>query len=180
MSVAIFVEGPADQLVLSKLLGDIGPKKAKLIVAGGRDAAWPRAQQHLLLKGEPAALVIDADTNNRQAAQNQVRELEYYFRMVTPDAHFKIIQFVPQIEVIFFECPKPLERYLIKPLSGEIELAGRYAPKEILGKLMTDFSKFVRQLSDDDLKSLRELEPIKSLREFILGAGVQHQRLAHV
>src|SRR3954465_848280 len=127
--ITVFVEGPSDQVLLSRLVSDLGQEEEiRLVASGGRDAARPLARKQLLVARDPVALVIDSDTTDSMRVAQQQRDLEDYLRWGAQGVGFAVIQFVPEIEVIFFQKPAVLRRALGQELDGSAVIAGKFAP----------------------------------------------------
>ncbi len=172
MKLLVLVEGPLDQKILELLLGDLAANHPlRLANAGGHNAARPLARKHMVIHHEPVALVLDADTQDESRVRAQQRELEDYLRWGASGVPFCVLQFVPAIEVIFFECPEPLERILGRRLPEETKVAGRFAPRQLLeslaGSSFQNTSDLLKRLDENDLQKLRSHATIESLREFV-------------
>jgi hypothetical protein len=171
--ITVFAEGHSDEVVLSRLVSDLVPaEEIRLVASGGRDAARPLARKQLLLTREPVALVIDSDTTDSMRVAQQQRDLEDYLRWGAQGAGFAVIQFVPEIEVIFFQQPAVLRRALGQDIDASAVIAGKFAPAAMLKQLMAQagidsFSTLVARLDEADLAELRTVEPVAALRRFL-------------
>lgn len=177
MMVHIVVEGPFDQQLIERLLTDL-PSRGQYVLhsVGGRDAARPLARRYLIVNREPVAFVIDADVKDEQRVRQQQRDFEDYFLWGGQGIPFEVIQFVPEIEAIFFEQPGPLERLLGRPLDEQTSFAGRFAPKEMLRRLGPELSiaepeQLLSILTEGDLQLLRKQKDIARLRRFVMNEG---------
>lgn len=80
--------------------------------------------------------------------------------------------FVPELEVLFFEQPGPLERLLGRPLDAQGKVAGRVAPREMLHSLGAELgiahrSDLLGRLIEEDLRQLRSQKTVAELRAFV-------------
>lgn len=169
--ITIFVEGPTDELLLSRLLDDLGGL-LRIVVTGGRDAARPLARKQLLVAKEPVALVIDSDTTDPMRIAQQQRDLEDYLRFGAQGVPFAVIQFVPEAEGILFQNPAVLRNALGREPDESALVAGKFAPRAMVKQLMArngndDFASVVARLGEADLREIRRLEPVATLRKFI-------------
>jgi hypothetical protein len=174
MKLSIIVESSFHQQLLGRLLADLPQADSFRIGAGdGRDGARPVARKRILVDGEIIVFVMDAATSDEHRVLEQQNDYEYYFSWGGRGLPFKVVQFVPEIEVVFFEAPGPLERMLGGSLASEIKIAGRFAPRELLKTMfpklgVKDRMELVERLNDDDLKQFRSHKTVADLREFIV------------
>lgn len=170
----IFVESPFDKQLLDRLLEDLPtPHQFLVHASNGRDAARPVARKYLLVYREPVVFVFDADNRDEAYVRRQQRDYEDYLRWGGHGIPFKVVQFVPELAVIFFEQPGPLERLLGHALDVQSKVAGRFAPMEILRDFCSELtmrspSDLVTRLSENDLRDLRSGKTIADLRDFVI------------
>lgn len=182
MIVHILVEGEIDQRIIEQLLTDLRKTHSfKIMKCGGRDAARPMARKLLLQYSEPVALLLDADTTDTNRAHQQQRDLEDYLRWAPREIPFIVQQFVPEIEVIFFERPKAVMHVLGRNLREKTILIGKKAPKEMLKDLLEEkhiggIEGMLSKFNDADLGDLREHPMAKGLRDFIEQHGAKEGR----
>lgn len=172
MNIHILVEGERDQQIIEHLLADLRKTHTfKVTKCGGRDAARPIARKFLLQYGEPIVLLLDSDTTDTERARREQRDLEDYLRWATRDIPFAVQEFVPEIEVIFFERPRALKRIWGNGLPDKTILIGKRAPKEMLKDLLEEkhianINNLLSMLNDADLNDLRRHPIIKDIRAF--------------
>jgi len=174
MNSWIFVEGATAQKLLARVLEDLKPRYASRVVqGGGRDAVRPMARRQLLTKREPVALVVDSDTTNERRAKTQRRELEDYLAWGAAGTPFKVVQFIPEIEVVFFDCPSVLYRIVGKKIDTHAQEAGKLAPHRALAMLMPAYEKIagIDKLRREDVGELRKHPVMVELRQFVEAAG---------
>ncbi len=172
MNTHILVEGESEAVLLEQLLADLKSSHTyRITCVGGRDAVRPLARKFLLQYGEPTALVLDADTSDRDRVRQQQRDLDDYLGWAARDVPYTIQQFVPEMEVIFFDRRSALKRILGHDIPETTMLAGKRAPKEILADLLkernvSDRKGLMSSLSIPILRDLRQHPIVKQLRDF--------------
>ncbi|WP_153115142.1 hypothetical protein [Rhodocyclus tenuis] len=171
--VHIYVDGETDSRLVQLLLDDLRTVSYQIIVANGRNAIRPRARKALLMKRVPVALIVDADTTDEHQAAMQQRELDDYLAWGSNHSEYKVIQFIPEIEVLFFEAPKTLALLTGREISAEMQAAGKAAPRKVLSTLLNirDRAKLFSCLSQANLEELRAHPKISELRSFIHSAS---------
>jgi hypothetical protein len=169
----VFAEGETDRALLACLLSDLRPgRELRIVASGGSDAARPLARKQLLLSRDPVALVIDSDTTDAERISQQQRDLEDYLRWGAQGTPFSVVQFVPHIEIIFFDHPVVLRRLLGADVDEHAVFAGKFAPKAVLERLVAGTevgspTEMLRRLTEQDLAELRRHETVDALRQFI-------------
>lgn len=168
----VVTEGEFHRRFLERLLGDLAPTcEFRIDFSEGPNAARPLAMKYLVDDPAPVAFVIDANSNGDEWIRNEQADYEAYFRW-SALAPFKVVQFVPEIERVFFESVEPLERLLGRVLDPAMKIAGRYAPRKILeilypGSPIHDRGELVERLTEADLAVLRTHSAVAALRGFI-------------
>jgi hypothetical protein len=128
--IHVVTEGPFDQRLIEVALADLASTGSFGVESyGGRDSGRPVARKHLLRHKDPIVFVIDADTSDPRKVQQQQRDLEDYFAWGGHGLPFRVITFVPEMEIVFFQQTAFLERLLGRSLEPAIKVAGRIAPK---------------------------------------------------
>jgi hypothetical protein len=178
--IHILVEGRQDKAVIEVLLEDLKPTAGFLVEAAwGKDAARPIARKYLVVQREPVAFVFDTDVVDRSLVDEQVRMLDHYFRWQSPGVPFELIPMVPAFEVLFFDHPAVLERYVGHPIDATTQVKGHYEPKgalhEVLQRPGLSFDQFVGSLSDREKETLRADRRISHLRGFVKAPGPAQQ-----
>jgi hypothetical protein len=146
------------------------PKTSFTVVeTRGRDAARPMARKQLLITHEPVVLVVDSDTTDDRRTKVQRRELEEYLAWGAADTPFKVLQFVPELEVVFFDSPSVLRSLVGKSVDKHAEAAGKLAPRKVLAMLVPDRDRLalIDKLRPTDVKELRKHPVIVDLRSFV-------------
>lgn len=170
MNVWIYVAGSDNRRLLERLLDDLHSKVSfKIVEAHGHDAARPLARKQLLTSHEPVVLVVDADTTDDRKAKMQRRDIEEYMAWGGAGTPYKVLQFVPELEVVFFESPTVLRRVVGKAVDEHVKAAGKLAPRRVLSMLApgTDESALIDKLRPSDMVALRRHPVIAELRSFV-------------
>ncbi|HEX6747906.1 MAG TPA: hypothetical protein VF092_11500 [Longimicrobium sp.] len=173
--ITIFAESITDRRLLERLLADLGPGCAfRVIHADGRDAARPLARTHLAIAHQPVALVMDAETTDTARIMQLQRDLEDYFLWVSQGVPFRVVQFIPEVEVVFFHHPEVLRRFLGDRLDKHAVVAGRFAPRAVLEELLqgSSLTELIERLTEEDLEELRKHETVAELRSFVESSDV--------
>jgi hypothetical protein len=169
MKTNIVVEGNEDRRIIEMMLQDVADSvDYSIFVARGKSPARPLARQLAILEHFPVVLVLDADTSDPERAASEQFELEEYFSFGEFANKPKVLLFLPEIESIFFDKRKVIERHLERPLSRLEIAAGKIAPKEALRALFSGgASSLVSKLTENDLADLRDQSIIASLRKIL-------------
>jgi hypothetical protein len=169
MSIVV-TEGLLHQRLLDLLLSDVAERYPVQVIAGGSaDAARPLARRESLLGQQPVVLAIDAGSVDAGHVGAQQRDLEFYFSWGANGLPLKVVQFVPGIEVIFFQRPQVLERLLGRKLDPALMIAGEVAPRALLERLgHGNLEDRLGELTPADLYQLRGHPAIAAIREFVV------------
>lgn len=113
-------------------------------------------------------LVTNADTTNPSLARAREQDLDFYFAWRVNDRPFKLIQFVPLCEVVFFEVPGLLEEVLGKPVDPVLKQVGPDAPKKVMSVLGTSVQQIAKAANRSRIaQRLREHPQLAEIREFV-------------
>src|SRR5205807_422759 len=142
-SLKIVVEGRTDAQLIRAILGGEVAKKTRIYAAQGRASLETIARNVLFHEGGPVLLVMDSDTLNPQLTA----ELESFslaamrgpvtsgiqpaVTMNSEPPPFRVFTFVPEIEAVFFEAPRVLDRLLGKKPPEEKIKEGHLVPKQV-------------------------------------------------
>ena len=126
----------------------------------------------MVTRRRPLVLVTDADAVEKVAVEQRRQTLEDLVCSATAGVPYKVILAVPEIESWFFVVPEVLERLSGKKLSPEQRELGELRPKEVLRQLFKDpgplfVDKLASELTEPEVKTLRETQPRKELIEFL-------------
>lgn len=183
----IIVEGATDAQIIRAILGAALSKKVRIFAGQGRASLATVGRNVLFHEGGPVLIVMDSDTLDPQLTA----ELQSMARVAmsvpltsgvqlpaptsTEPPQFRVFAFVPEIEAVFFEAPKSLERMLGKmPLPDKVE-DGRRVPKQTLVELLGETDKgpgyaaFLNRI-DPAIASAQQAQGLKQTVESMLSA----------
>jgi hypothetical protein len=114
--------------------------------------------RNILVHGGGLVLVVkDAKTVDLETAEQSAGMARMVLGYVASEEVFDAFAFMPQLEVVFFEAPCVLRRYLSGIHELELEL-GRYNSAPTLERLLArdgrTVESFYRELDGDDLDAL--------------------------
>jgi hypothetical protein len=175
MRTHVLVESNQSAIVLAKLLS--AEQEAGLIeisASAPSSSLYSTARTLLAVRGEPVALLLDADSTNPEAVARRQFTAEEVVGDVASSAPFRVLVAVPALEALLFLRPDPVARAYGAAASDErmLEL-GRMNPREALKRLdpaghgWTASLNLVRSLDDGDIAELRSSPPIHELLEFL-------------
>ncbi len=168
----IITEGEFDSALLSQILPDITeqPQSVSVIAASGYSSALAIARSVLLQTGQPALLLIDADTNDPSRIKEKRDFIEEYVRI--NGLSCKVILAVPELEILFFDNKGALENALQKTISDEFWQLAQSAPRRALEELAGDRQKAAnRLLNNPQFRDQIEQTPIiNEIRSFLQAA----------
>jgi hypothetical protein len=170
MTAWVFVEGAAHALLLSRVLEDLAPQvRFRIVTADGQDTLRAMARTTLVTERQPVALVVDSDTSNTSQSANQLQELNDYLAWVAGPTPFKVVQFQPEMEVIFFHWPDVLAAMTGRRLPPELARVGKTAPRAVLQTLfpMASLAARIKALPPEQISELTKSREIAELRAFL-------------
>jgi len=170
MTTTVYVEGDTDKSLLEILLEDLRQtRNFNIIACGSRDAARPIARKQLIGTHQPVALVVDADTTDVHRAQSDTRDLLDYLHWGAGSTPFAVMQFVPEIESVFFDCPETLRSLVGHTVDDSWLSVGKNAPKVVLQSLTKhpNSEHWISKLNLSDIDLLRKHPVVAKLREFL-------------
>ncbi|MBV8048872.1 MAG: hypothetical protein JO171_17115 [Paludibacterium sp.] len=169
MTCRIYVEGESDGELIRLVLEDLANQYSfKIIVTNGADDARPSARSASQRWSDPVMLVTNAETANPSLARAREQDLDFYFAWRINDRPFKLIQFVPQCEVVFFEVTGLLEEVLGGPVDPALKQVGPDAPKKVMSVLGTSVQQIAQTADHSHIaQRLREHPKLAELRDFV-------------
>lgn len=175
MTCQIFVEGPSDGALIQLAVADLAPHHAwRIVICDGANAARPMARKALLTSSDPVILVTDADTTDPIAAQARASDLTGYLAWSAGDKPFKLIQFIPESEVVFFQVPGLLTTVLDRTVDPLVLQLGVNAPKQAIAVLGLSVPQIAAALSNDAVERLRAHPLLAEVRGFLRETTAQH------
>jgi hypothetical protein len=134
----IVVEGQTDANILRAILGDELKSKTRFFSGQGKMGALTVGRNLLVHEGGPVLMVIDSDTLSTEQSEEEEALAGYALASVAFGAIFGVFTFKPEIEVVFFEAPRGLERLLGKTIPPETVREGLFIPRQTLEKLLVE------------------------------------------
>ncbi|ETW98069.1 hypothetical protein [Candidatus Entotheonella palauensis] len=130
----VVVEGDTDAAILSSVLADLlHSGEVEIKVGQGRSSAVSLARTMLVSRREAlTALVLDADSTNRERIGEMEAELEGSLADVSRHGRFGVFLLVPSIEACLFQDVDGLEDFFGSGFSSEEVIQSRYDPKSVI------------------------------------------------
>lgn len=155
----------------------------RYFAANGGTSIATLARNLLVHESGAVMIVADSDTHDPERARNDRLVTEFALRDVAPSGGFDVFLFVPEIEVIFFECPSVLDT-LRAGTSHDSTLVrhGRDVPKRTLDGLLNkmSFDAWVTSLSPDSWRDLRKGEQARALLDALAGLAFENRQVVAV
>lgn len=174
MKTYVLTEGPADALLVERVVRDRVPTNPQVLVGGGRSSVVSLAKSILISRPAAVAVLLDADTLDHERVASQEREWSDLLRTGAKQRPFRIIQAVPQIEVVLFESDLRWEAILGKSLQewGVEQSEALARPSETL-RLVLDRAripsrlKFYERVDRESLAVMAEHPVFQETIEFL-------------
>ncbi len=131
----IVTEGERDVFILDAILSEKTKSLAYIQNGYSKNNAVSLANTLLTTSDLPVLLAIDADTNNDNQAIEKSKEIEALFGSTSSREKFKVVMFLPEIEIIFLEALSTLRKIFDCNLSEPEISVGRFDPKRFLANL---------------------------------------------
>jgi len=151
----IVVEGQTDANILRTILGDELKSKTRFFSGQGKMGVSTIGRNLLVHEGGPVLVIMDSDTLSTEQSQEEEALAIYALASVASGAIFGVFMFKPEIEVVFFQAPRVLERLLGKPIPPETVREGLLIPKQTVEKLLRevgprrDYLSFVSNINPE-------------------------------
>jgi hypothetical protein len=130
-ALTIVVEGSSDVELARAILGPELAKQVRFFTGRGKISLASLGRNILVHEGGPILVVMDADTTNQQMADEQKGMVRLALSRFAADGDYDVFQFVPTIEVVFFEAPEAL-RLLNRAVPDSTLRQGLLIPKVTL------------------------------------------------
>ncbi len=146
-----------------------------------RSSLYSSARTLLMLRKEPVAVVLDADSTRSGVADLRRQSAEEVIGEAAGVAPLRILVAVPAMEALVFRRPDAIARAYGQVPQSLIEL-GLVSPWTALEKLDRTAStdqvslNIVKELDDADVSALRAESPVRELLEFL--GELQHDGAA--
>jgi hypothetical protein len=175
MRTHVLVESNQSAMMLAKVLStELEAGLIEIRAAGPLSSLYSAARTLLAVRGEPVALLLDADSNDPEAVARRQLTAEEVVGDVASSAALRVLVAVPAIEALLFLRRDPITRAFGAAASDEHTLElGRLNPREALKRLdpgghsWTASLNLIRTLNDGDIAELRSEPPIQELLDFL-------------
>ncbi len=173
MTCRVVVEGEFDAQFLQRILDACQVRDFSISAAGGKSTAASFAMSILASRREPVALVLDADTSDQRAVEEQ--ELIYYdlLRSSSRTTPFKIFSAVPALEVVLFSDREILSKIAGTPVSDLQVRDARDRPGQVLNTLLEkggaqgNHLSLLQHIDDEAGRRLAKHPLLKSIISFV-------------
>jgi len=173
MKAYVVTEGELGRDLLQRLLPADLADGIAVVTASGGSGALSMARSLLATRQSPVALVLDADSISPDFVRERSRGLQELLRSVTSGPDSEVFLAVPELEAIFFQVPRLLERVLGLVIPETLEILAEARPKAALDRLFAQhlsiktMSQLLSALTPGDSDELRKTKPIAELNEFL-------------
>jgi hypothetical protein len=144
----IIVESQTDADIIRAMYGQAFQKRVKFYAGQGKASLATLARNLIVHEGSPTLLVMDSDTTDSRRVAEQKATVEFALRAaINPGSPnppqstslpVRVFAFVPEIEIVFFEAPRALERILGIPIPPERMREGLLAPKAAIADVLLE------------------------------------------
>jgi hypothetical protein len=165
----VVVEGETDAAILSRVLADqLHSGEVEIKVGQGRSSAVSLARTMLVSRREAlTALVLDADSTDRERVGEMEAELEGSLADVSRRERFGLFLLVPSIEACLFQDVDGLEDFFGSDFSSEEVVQSRYDPKSVI---QTKLDERGEKYKGPTIQAILDRVDIQQLRN---AAGIQ-------
>jgi hypothetical protein len=136
--LAIVVEGRSDAEIIRAILGKEVAKHVRFFTGQGKTSLASVGRNILVDEGGPILVVMDSDTTNQRMADENKGMMRLALSRFAAPEDYDAFQFVPCIEVVFFEAPEALRIFLKRDIPKETLRDGLLIPKVKLAALQGD------------------------------------------
>lgn len=172
MKVYVVTESNIEANLIKHLIPADIKSTVHVSAAGGRSTAISYAQSILMSRNNPVAIVLDADTLDK----NRILEQKWVFfdllRTRLQQTPCKVFLAIPEIEIIFFQNTNLLSKIVnVEIRQDEIQEA-QYKPKYILDKILSRSNiqnkhELIEHIDISYAKELKKHLLIRSLMKFL-------------
>ena len=169
MTSYVVTEGPADALLIKRVLEEAAIHDVSVVPAGGSPAVASFAKSLMLRRPKALAVVVDADTTDEWRVRARERELYDLIKPAAGERPFRVFLAVPEVESVFFAKEvEPLWGELFGDDAWDVQSA-RLAPKAALSSKTgyPNLQNFIANLSPRVIKALTRTSLFQNLRSFL-------------
>ena len=176
--VCVITEGQSDYEILKAVLPQeiVQNENIEFIVGSGRYSAQSLARSVLAVEQVPIALIVDADTSNAAAIQEQRDLLLFFLRQASPGIKFEVFLAEPELEILLVQNLTLRQQLTNGREFSELELEfAKRHPKEFLLRFLKTPESYIvtlreilKNLNEQMIKTMQEYPLVKQLDEFLL------------
>lgn len=184
MNVTLVTQGPVATRLLEQLLVQHALLRSSAIRVrdgGGHGGSFSKARTILTVRREPVAVLVDMEAAEPAYMADRRELLESLLDEAAPPWAWRLILFVPEVELLFFQDERLL-RELVRPAmpSAEQLRQARETPRKVLCELLAtradNYAQEVsRRLAPLEVSGLWKLPELRVLEDFLL-ARLRPQR----
>jgi hypothetical protein len=121
----------------------------------------------------PVAIVLDAETLSAELIRERRQSLNELLEVLGGRTPSRIIFAVPEIEAIFFQEPRLLERIVGRKIPPVLRVMAQAQPRAALNELfrksetVSTYEKLLKSLTAQDVEVLRKSPVVQELSEFL-------------
>ncbi|WP_349370363.1 hypothetical protein [Salinarimonas sp.] len=132
----LVTEGILDERLWRALLRATRQDGVRVLSAGGRSAAVSKANTILVLRDEPVALVLDADTSDRRLLENETATARFALQLGADDVPAEAFLIVPATEALYLSDDAFIAQMLGRPLTEVQRVRAEYEPQRVIRELL--------------------------------------------
>lgn len=151
----IVTEGPADIVILKKILNNQILKNTEILGGAGYPTIVSLARSLLSSKNCRVAILIDSDSIDEKTINERYNYVFNNLNSIDTDKNFKIFLFIPSIEKSLFENNVDKEKYK------------NFFPFKNNRKNINDLNNFMELLSPREIEKIRQSSNIEELIIFL-------------
>lgn len=176
MNAYVVVEGESDAALLRRILPQDLLAKVAVVASGGRSAAVSLSRSVLIARQAPTALVVDADTTQASAIEEQRVVLGDLLRSAAGKTPFLVELAVPEVEAMLFHETGLLERVTGQRLTDAERITAGFRPRDVLAAVLERAGPawtlvgLPAAIEDKDVAALRASPLAEHLIRFLRGA----------
>ncbi len=167
----VITNGQSALGILNRLLPDNIVNETEFAFGAFRSSACSLARSVLAVKQRPVVLVVDTDTTDESAIQEQSLLLEELLDYVSPGIRFDVLLAVPKTEMLFLQDQTFVERLANRKFSDTEWEAGRLNPKEFLSDVLGGedqiAEKILGNLDEQTIHSMQKHPLVNNLHKFL-------------
>lgn len=167
----VVTEGKVDAQILRAVLPENVTANVEFVVGSGRYSMQSLARSILAVRQLPVAVVIDADTDDKIAIQEQLEFVRGALRQASAGAAFEVFFAVPEIESLLFQDRSFIEEFANQSFSDTEWEITKSRPKQTLAAILerknSSLQQMLSQLTENTIEVIRKHPPVNELLRFL-------------